>query len=143
MSLILSKVMRTPLFEQMGPTRPPFFAASVAASIECFYRSFMSSLMIEKLTGQKTPRFPTMHIQMPTRIFYINGYKGIRYLMDTNVNPEMFSNPQLMRILVAVTPGIVMTPISSFLEATNAVKHNPVPLDSFPHFRFPGSLSCC
>jgi hypothetical protein len=123
-----SKVMRTPLFEQSATKRPPFLATSVAASIECFYRSFMSSLMLEKLTGQKTPRFPTMHIQMPTRVLYINGFKGIRYYLDNNVRPESFSNPHLGRLLVAVAPGLIMTPMSSFLEATNAVKHNPEPL---------------
>ena len=125
---LYSKAMRTPLFEQTSSTKLPIFATSVAASIECFYRSFMGSLMMELLTGKKTPRFPIMHIQMPTRIFYINGFKGIRFYLDHHVNADAYSNPKLARLLMAVTPGVIMTPVSSILEASNAGQHNPEPI---------------
>lgn len=122
-----SKSMRTPLFQQ-SPQQLPILATSIAASVESFYRSFMSSLMVELLTGKKTQRFPIMHIQIPTRILYINGFKGLRFYLDRNVNTQNFSNPQAAKIMLAITPGLIMTPVSSFLEATNVGQHNPEPL---------------
>lgn len=122
-----SKSLRTPLLEQSAQ-KLPIFATTIAASVESFYRSYMSSLMLELLNGKKTPRFPIMHIQIPTRVVYINGFKGLRYYLDRNVHPDSFANPQAAKILLAITPGLIMTPISSFLEASNAGVHNPEPL---------------
>jgi hypothetical protein len=120
--------MRTPLFQQSSAPKIPILATSIAASVESFYRSFMSSLMVELLTGKKTARFPIMHVQIPTRVVYINGFKGIRFYLDHHVNTETFANPGLAKIGLAVTPGLIMTPVSSFLEATNVGQHNPEPL---------------
>jgi len=69
-----------------------------------------------------------MHIQMPTRIVYINGFKGLRQQLDSRVQPEDYANPTLVGLGLAVTPGIIMTPISSILEACNAGHANPEPL---------------
>jgi len=69
-----------------------------------------------------------MHIQVPTRIVYINGFKGIRKFLDTkiqqyNIDQTEYGKP--VRLLAAIIPGIVMTPASSILEASNAGHSNP------------------
>ncbi len=40
------------------------------------------------------------------------------------VKPEDYSNPTAIRLAAAVTPGVLMTPFSSILEASNAGKHH-------------------
>lgn len=48
----------------------------------------MNAILNQQLTGvRKGSLFPNMHIQIPTRIFYINGFKGIRQFLDTKVFP--------------------------------------------------------
>ncbi len=61
-------------------------AISAAAGVESFYRAALNAVLNQQLTGQKAPTlFPNMHIQVPIRIMYINGFKGIRSLLDNNV----------------------------------------------------------
>lgn len=133
----LSKVIRhqasllqTPLFEQHAkPT--PYFAISAAATLESFYRSAMNSLLNARLTGQPVASlFPNMGMQIPTRVVYINGFKGIRHLTEKHIDPDAFENPQLVRLGEAIAPGIIMTPVSGLLEAFNAGHMNPEPLAS-------------
>uniref|UniRef100_A0A7S3UZ77 Cyclic nucleotide-binding domain-containing protein n=1 Tax=Aplanochytrium stocchinoi TaxID=215587 RepID=A0A7S3UZ77_9STRA len=125
-------VQRTPLFLQTGknlPTEPlPWFAISCAAAVESFYRSGLNSILIRQLTGGPAAFFPNMQIQTPTRILYINGFKGLRHLFETQIDLSDYPNPQLMGLALALVPGIVMSPISSILEACNVGHKNPEPL---------------
>ncbi|CAH0476291.1 unnamed protein product [Peronospora belbahrii] len=125
-----ASLLQTPLFEQHAkPT--PYFATSVAASIESFYRSGMNSLLNARLTGQPVAKlFPEMHLQIPTRVVYINGFKGIRHLLEKNVNADSYEYPLLVRLTEAVAPGVIMTPVSSMLEAFNAGHMNPESLST-------------
>jgi len=119
---------RTPLLEQR-PKTTPIYAVTLAAGVESFYRSALNALLNQHLTGIKmVSLFPNMHIQMPTRIIYINGIKGLRTYLDANVKPEDYQYPKLVRLGVASAPGIAMTPISSILEATHAGHSNSEPL---------------
>ncbi|CAI5742307.1 unnamed protein product [Hyaloperonospora brassicae] len=120
-----ASLLQTPLFEQHAkPT--PYFATSVAASIEAFYRSGMNSLLNARLTGQPVARlFPEMHLQIPTRVVYINGFKGIRHVLEKTVRADEFDYPHVVRLAEAVAPGVLMTPVSSMLEAFNAGHMNP------------------
>lgn len=121
-------LLQTPLFEQHAkPT--PYFAISAAATIESFYRSAMNSLLNARLTGQPVASlFPNMGMQIPTRVVYINGFKGIRHLTEKHIDPDSYDNPQLVRLGEAIAPGIIMTPVSGLLEAFNAGHMNPEPL---------------
>ncbi|DBA00307.1 TPA: hypothetical protein N0F65_001502 [Lagenidium giganteum] len=118
-------LLQTPLFEQHAkPT--PYFATSVAAALESFYRSAMNSLLNARLTGQPVVSlFPNMSMQIPTRVVYINGFKGIRHFMEKNVDADSYENPGLVRLGEAISPGIIMTPVSGMLEAFNAGHMNP------------------
>jgi len=88
----------------------------------------MNSLINYRLTGVRGAAFPNMHIQLPTRVLYINGFKGVRKVIDKNVNPADYGDmAPLVKFGCAITPGVVMTPISSILEACNA-NLNPEPL---------------
>lgn len=69
-----------------------------------------------------------MHIQMPSRVLYINGFKGLRYFIENQVNPNDFKQPQLAGLGLALVPGIIMTPVSSILEACNVTHMNNEPL---------------
>ena len=62
------------------------------------------------------------------RIAYITGFKGLRTFFDSNVNPEQYHFPTAVRLGTAVLPGIIMTPISSVLEASNAGHMNKEPM---------------
>jgi len=128
--------LRTPLFEQRA-YNTPFLAVSIAASVESFYRAALNSILNQQLTGVKMGAlFPNMHIQVPTRVMYINGFKGLRQYFDSTVLPYLQklypsnyeANPGLFRLALAVAPGILMTPISSVLEASNAGHSNPEPM---------------
>ena len=125
-----SKKYATPLLEQRGSTdtiNVP--AVSIAAGIESYYRSALNAMLNARLTGVKADYFPNMHIQVPTRIAYITGFKGLRATLDTYIdNPEQYSFPTLVNLAKAITPGIFMTPISSVLEASNAGHMNPEPM---------------
>jgi hypothetical protein len=37
------------------------------------------------------------------------------------VKPDEYSSPTAVRLAAVIAPGIIMTPLSSILEATNAV----------------------
>lgn len=66
--------------------------------------------------------------QLPIRILYINGFKGLRHVLDSRVHLSEYENPQIMGVAMAILPGLAMTPISSVLEACNAGELNPEPL---------------
>jgi hypothetical protein len=110
----------TPATSKLSPI--PIFATSVGASIDSFYRSSMNSLLNARLTNQRGSLFPNMHIQLPIRVVYINGIKNFRLYLDRNVKPEdlSFLSRGVAKGALAVTPGVVMTPFSSILEASNA-----------------------
>lgn len=123
-----ASLLQTPLLEQHAkPT--PWLASSIAAGIESFYRSGMNSLLNARLTGQPVAQlFPNMGMQVPTRVVYINGFKGLRHLLEKHVDADAYEYPQAVRLFEAVSPGIIMTPISGLLEAYNAGHMNPEPL---------------
>ncbi|CAM9244678.1 unnamed protein product [Phaeothamnion confervicola] len=120
--------LRTPLLEQ-DPRPNSIVATSVGATIESYYRSGLNAWLIAQLTG-KPPgsMFPNFHIQIPTRVFYINGFKSVRAWLTEHVNPVDYEYPDLARLGSALVPGIAMSPVSSILEACNADHMNPEPL---------------
>jgi len=120
-----TRTMRTPLLSQ-HPKRTHYLSVSLAAGGESFYRSALNSLLNQNLTGAKVKTlFPNMHIQIPTRIIYINGFKGIRQQLDERIDAEKYPYPTAIRLLASITPGVIMTPVSSLLEASNAGHANP------------------
>lgn len=104
-------------------------AVSVAASVEGFYRSAMNAQINKVLTRTRGPLFPRMHVQLPVRVLYINGFKGLRHMIEDRIKPAAYGPTlaPLVSIGMAVAPGVIMTPISSVLEACNA-NLNPEPL---------------
>jgi len=122
-----TKRKRTPLLAQQSrELNVP--AVTIAATIESYYRSALNAMLNQRLTGMRAELFPNMHIQVPTRILYINGFKIMRSAIEKNVNPEEYAHPGLVQLASAIAPGILMTPISSVLEATNAGHQNPEPM---------------
>ena len=124
---------QTPLFLQKGhklPAEPlPWFAVTCASAVESFYRSGMNALINASLTGKpRAALFPNMHVQVPVRVLYINGFKGIRYMLDTNIDLDSYDHPQFIGAALATFPGVIMSPVSSMLEASNAGHMNPEPL---------------
>jgi len=115
-----SKKYATPLLEQQSQQDVNIPAVSIAAGIESYYRSALNAMLNMRLTGVKAELFPNMHVQVPVRIAYIAGFKSLRTLFDRNVQAEQFEYPTAVRLATAVAPGIIMTPISSVLEASNA-----------------------
>lgn len=112
--------LRTPLLEQ-DPKPNSVLGSTLGAVIESYYRSGLNSWLNAKLTGKPpASMFPLFHVQIPTRVVYINGFKTIRSALNDNVNPADFSNPTAVRLGSALVPGIMMTPVSSLLEACNA-----------------------
>lgn len=106
-------------------------AVCVAATVESYYRSALNSVLNRTLSGLSSPLFPNMHVQVPARVAYIAGFKGLRALFDRNIDPEQWATHPArvaMRVTNMVAPGIVMTPISSLLEACNVGHANPEPL---------------
>lgn len=121
------KLQRTPLFEQRA-SELPVLATSMAASVESYYRSALNAMLNQRLTGQKASWFPNMHVQIPSRVLYITGFKGIRYQLEKSVDASQFSYSKAVAMGLAFTPGLLMTPLSSVLEASNAGHMNPRPL---------------
>eukprot|EP00186_Timspurckia_oligopyrenoides_P003573 CAMPEP_0182447312 /NCGR_PEP_ID=MMETSP1172-20130603/14471_1 /TAXON_ID=708627 /ORGANISM="Timspurckia oligopyrenoides, Strain CCMP3278" /LENGTH=426 /DNA_ID=CAMNT_0024643703 /DNA_START=56 /DNA_END=1336 /DNA_ORIENTATION=- len=122
-----SRKMATPLLEQHSKeTNVP--AVSIAAGIESYYRSALNAMLNQRLTGIRADLFPNMHVQVPIRVMYINGFKGLRSIIERNVQPDNYTYPSAVRLVAAVAPGILMTPLSSVLEASNAGHKNPEPL---------------
>jgi hypothetical protein len=128
---LMTSMYGTPLLEQ-PPQIVNIAAVSVAASFEAYYRSLMNALMNANLAKQTSVKyFPDMHLQIPTRVFYINGFKATRQWLSDQITIED-SAPEWERqsklISMAVMPGVFMTPVSGFLEAFNAKQSNPEPL---------------
>lgn len=120
---------RTPLLSQRNDGIN-YSAVTVAATAESYYRSALNSVLNQRLSGQSSPLFPNMHVQVPARIVYIAGFKGLRALFD-KIDPDQWSTHPArvaVRFATTIAPGIVMTPISSILEASNVGHANPEPL---------------
>eukprot|EP01013_Petalomonas_cantuscygni_P024530 TRINITY_DN46188_c0_g1_i1.p1 TRINITY_DN46188_c0_g1~~TRINITY_DN46188_c0_g1_i1.p1 ORF type:complete len:468 (+),score=108.67 TRINITY_DN46188_c0_g1_i1:170-1573(+) len=113
-------------------------ATSLAAAMESFYRSALAAMLNNALTGGQGRLFPNMHVQIPVRIMYINGFKQLRayfdgkFLGSHSARPEDLERPLLLspsfKFLIMIAPGLIMTPWSSLLEATNCGHSNPEPL---------------
>jgi len=118
----------TPMFEQRAH-KTTFTATTMAATIESFYRSGMNALINQKIMGgQRGALFPHMHIQIPTRVVYINGIKQVRAHLDKIDTSRFGDLAGIARMGIAFAPGVIMCPMSSVLEATNAGKLNPEPI---------------
>jgi len=120
----------TPLFDQ-PPKRVNVAAVSVAAAFESYYRSTMNTILNARLLGTSVPAtfFPNMHVQIPTRVAYINGFKMLRqHLSDWCHAVDQGSTAFHLGLVPALLPGVLMTPVSSILEACNAGHANPEPL---------------
>lgn len=58
------------------PKPNSFFGSTLGAVIESYYRSGLNSWLNAKLTGKPpASMFPMFHVQIPTRVVYINGFK--------------------------------------------------------------------
>jgi len=120
--------MRTPLLEQDAQPAP-IVATSVGACMETYYRSALNSFLNARLTGSVVANwFPNFHVQIPTRVLYINGFKALRVFFTDSIDPHNYKYPDAVRLAQAMAPGICLTPISSVLEACNAEHMNPEPL---------------
>lgn len=112
----------TPLFDQQ-PQRVNAAAVSVAAAFESYYRSMLNAVLNSSLSGTSgATLFPNMHVQIPTRVAYINGFKFLRQMLNDDERIAQH------KWIPALLPGVLMTPISSVLEACNAGHANPEPL---------------
>lgn len=119
--------IRTPLLQQEARTTT-VTSTAIAAASESFYRSALNSLLNARLTGSHEPwtmgrLFPSMHIQLPSRVVYITGLKNIRAQLQDRFPREEISvmaNPLMVNVGLAISPGLIMTPVSSILEACNA-----------------------
>ena len=124
-----SKKFATPLLEQQQlEVNVP--AVAIAAGIESYYRSALNAMLNSALTGVKAELFPNMHVQVPMRIAYITGFKTLRSFFDSHIHPEQYQYPNAVRLATTVLPGIIMTPISSVLEASNAGHMNKEPMST-------------
>jgi len=128
----MSERYRTPLLEQ-PPQVVNVAAVSVAAAFEAYYRAALNSFMNASLVGREaagTALFPNMHVQIPTRVAYINGFKATRQWLQGVVTerwavlenqglkvPEM--ERAVLRFAPVLLPGVFMTPLSGILEASN------------------------
>jgi hypothetical protein len=115
--------------KQQQPAAPPvtplipFVATSVGATIDSFYRSSLNAVLNAQLTNMKRGAlFPNMHIQTPVRVLYLNGIKNLRFYLDREKGTWIANghDPKLVRAATIFGPGILMTPFSSVLEASNA-----------------------
>ena len=115
-------------------------AIMIAAGIESYYRSALNSQINRALTGIKSELFPNMHIQVPMRIAYIAGFKGLRTIIDQykdddddestiqQNSPTYFNNAATKNFFLNIAPGVIMTPLSSVLEASNVGHLNKEPM---------------
>lgn len=124
-----SKKYATPLLEQKQH-QLDVPAVMIAAGVESYYRSALNAQINHVLTGVRSDWFPNMHIQVPVRIAYITGFKGLRTLLDNRVDTDSYSNTNKnwIRLGMALAPGVLMTPVSSLLEASNAGHLNNEPM---------------
>lgn len=121
----LTNHLRTPLLEQTSKQLDNpvtgLLATSAGALIESYYRAGLNTLINYRLAGKDAlPKsyFPNMHVQIPVRIVYINGIKMLRKQFEPL--SERMGDNNLGRFGVACLPGLIMTPLSSILEASNA-----------------------
>ena len=78
---------------------------SLGAAAEAFYRSALNAKLNAALTGQPVAAyFPQMHVQLPLRVAYINGFKGLRLAVQRAFHPEEWSAPQTMSLVAACVP---------------------------------------
>jgi len=122
---------KTPLLHQRSGNDVNFLAVGIAAAAESYPRSALNAVLNQRLTGVRGSLFPNMGVQIPTRVVYIAGFKGLRALIDRNVDFEKYESSQarlFTRVGAAIAPGLIMTPVSSILEASNAGHSNPEPL---------------
>lgn len=127
---VQSRQFRTPLLAHRSNDLN-VSAVAVAATAESYYRSALNAVLNRQLTGNSNiPLFPSMHIQVPARIAYITGFKALRVFFDRAVDSTEWPESQapFVRVATTVAPGIIMTPVSSILEACNAGHVNPEPL---------------
>lgn len=126
----MTRLFRTPLLSQRTQDIN-YSAVTVAAVTESYYRSALNSVLNKRLSGMSSPLFPNMHVQVPTRVLYITGFKGLRTLFDREVDPDKWGSHASrvgVRFANMIAPGIVMTPVSSILEACNVGHANTEPL---------------
>jgi len=145
-----SKKYRTPSIDKQQQIIQNMPAVMIAAGIESYYRSALNAQINRVLTGVKADLFPNMHIQVPMRIAYISGFKGLRAYLDQydddddsddiisdggtarTVETEgenSFVNRKFWRGLgITIAPGVIMTPLSSVLEASNVGHMNKEPM---------------
>jgi len=145
-----SKKYRAPSIDQKQQIIQNMPAVIIAAGIESYYRSALNAQVNRALTGVKADLFPNMHIQVPMRIAYIAGFKGLRTYMDQYdedgesdgiISDEGTTGPIdiesendtvnrnfCRRLGITIAPGIMMTPLSSVLEASNAGHMNKEPM---------------
>lgn len=128
-------ILRTALLSQRAPEshgEAPLSTAlytSLGAAVEAFYRSALNAQLNAALTGQPVAAyFPEMRVQLPLRVAYINGFKGLRLAVQEAIQPEEFAYPQTMSLVAACMPGVLMSPLSGLLEASNAGHSNPAPM---------------
>ncbi|CAM9102663.1 unnamed protein product [Ascophyllum nodosum] len=109
-----------PLLDQ-EPEPYPLIGVSLGAAIESFYRSSLTAWLNANLTGvPPISLFPMLHVQIPARVLYVNGFKMTRSILQEHVNPDDYSNPAAVQLGSALVPGLMMTPVSSLLDACNA-----------------------
>lgn len=119
-----------PLFEQ-PPKRVNVAAVSVAAAFESYYRAMLNTLLnstVSTVADAPATMFPNMTVQIPTRMLYINGFKLLRQAFDDALRSEDRETHAYESLIPALLPGVLMTPVSSILEACNAEYANPEPL---------------
>jgi hypothetical protein len=128
-------LLQTPLLAQQAPEAQAdmplamILSTTLGASVESFYRSALNAQLNAALSGAPVAAyFPDMHIQLPLRVAYINGFKILRLAVQRHFHADEWANPTAARLTAACVPGLIMTPISSLLEACNAGHANPAPL---------------
>ena len=113
----LTNHLRTPLLEQTSRVveNPVtgILATSAGALVESYYRAGLNSLINFRLmgtSGMSKSFFPNMHVQIPTRIVYINGIKQVRQHLE----PYVYNASDLTRFGLACVPGLLMVGIVAF-----------------------------
>jgi len=117
----------------------PIFQVTFGAVVESFYRAGMNGYLNRYLNSTFNPLtsskqsiieslFPNMKVQIPSRIVYLNGLKQIRFYLENNVDPNKSNHPLLIKMAINIAPGLIMTPMSSILEACHVSNTNPKPL---------------
>ncbi|KAH8072509.1 metalloendopeptidase [Aureococcus anophagefferens] len=116
-----------PLFEQ------PRSASTSRPSVAAFesYYAMLNTLLnstVSTVADAPATMFPNMTVQIPTRMLYINGFKLLRQAFDDALRSDDRETHAYESLIPALLPGVLMTPVSSILEACNAEYANPEPL---------------